>query len=64
LINKVHGGPVISAMEVNQLDDEWVDVFIGISVDMPNMQARKKAIDNAFKAFTNDYTQRTGIKVH
>ena len=62
IINKVHGGPVISAMEVDQLDDEWIDLFLGIAVDLPKRQARRKAIDIKFAQFQREYYKRNGYK--
>jgi len=51
LINKVHGGLVISAMDVDQLDEAWVDVFLGIAIELPHKQERQKIIDNKFREF-------------
>lgn len=64
IVNRVHGAAVVSAWDVGQLPDEWVDVFIGIAIDLPRKQARRKAIDQKFKEFEQEYTRVTGLKVH
>jgi hypothetical protein len=64
LINRLHGGTVISAMQVGTLDGAWLDTFIKLAVDLPAKQARQKMIDNKFKEFEREYTARTGVKVH
>lgn len=51
-------------MEVEQLDEDWIDLFIAVMVDLPAMQARKRAISAHFKKFEQEYTRNTGIKVH
>lgn len=51
LINKVHCGPVITAMEVDQIDETWLDVFLGITVDLPRKQARADLIKRKFEEF-------------
>ena len=61
IINKVHGGMVISAMEVEQLDDTWVDVFVGITYDLPQKERRAKLIQRKFEEFERShptYSQR------
>ena len=43
MINIQSGGTVIAAWEVDNLPDEWVDVYLGIATDLPDMQqARQK----------------------
>ena len=55
LINKIHGGAVVTAMEVDQLDETWIDLFIGVGVDLPNMQRRQKAIQARFAEFERSH---------
>lgn len=55
IINKVHGGPVISAMEIESLDETWVDVFLGIAIELPAKTARQQAIKNKFAEFERSH---------
>ena len=55
LINKAHGAGVISAMEVPQLDETWMDFFKGVVIELPHMQARQKHIDNLFSEFERSH---------
>ena len=55
LINKAHGASVISAMEVDQLDETWVDFFKGVAIELPALQARQKHIDNLFLNFEKEH---------
>jgi len=55
LINKSHGAGVISAMEVEQLDETWLDFFKAVVIELPHMQARQKHIDNLFREFENSH---------
>lgn len=51
IINRLHGGGVITAMEVPQLSDEWLDLFLALEYDLPKIQAREKIIKQKFKEF-------------
>ena len=51
VINRMHGGPVITAWEVEQLTDEWIDLYLGIAVDLPRKQERARAIKKLFNEF-------------
>ena len=55
LINKVHGGAVITAMEVDQLDEVWIDVFLGITVDLPAKKRRQQVIAAKFEEFERSH---------
>lgn len=46
-INRVHGGAVISAWDVDDLDEATIDVFYGLVHDLPQLQqdeARAQAV--------------------
>ena len=45
LINLYSGGAVIAPWEVDQLDDEWLDVFLGL-IDLPDRSKNYQAFDN------------------
>jgi hypothetical protein len=55
LINKLHGGAVVTAMDVDQLDESWIELFVGVGVDLPNMQRRQKAIQAKFEEFERSH---------
>jgi hypothetical protein len=42
-------------MQVDQLDETWIDLFIGVGVDLPNMQRRQKAIQARFAEFERSH---------
>jgi hypothetical protein len=46
-INRVHGGAVVSAWDVDELDEATIDVFYGLAHDLPQLQqdeARAQAV--------------------
>jgi hypothetical protein len=45
LINLQCAGAVIAPWEVDQLDDEWVDVFKGLA-ELPSLRASYQAFDH------------------
>jgi hypothetical protein len=49
-INLVSGGPVIAPWNVQDLPDDWLDVFDGLS-NMQEHEARQKAIERGFEQF-------------
>ena len=55
LINKAHGATVISAMEVAQLDEPWIEFFKAVTIELPALQARQKHIDGLFKKFEQEH---------
>jgi len=55
LINKAHGGSVITAMEVSVLDNSWTDFFTGVMIDLPNKQRRQKIIKQKFEQFEREH---------
>jgi hypothetical protein len=44
LINRFSGGTVIAPWEVEQLDDEWIDVFTGLA-DLPRLRKDYQAFE-------------------
>ena len=44
MINMYSGGTVIAPWEVDQLDDEWIDVFFGIA-DLPELRNHYQAFE-------------------
>jgi hypothetical protein len=45
LINLYSGGTVIAPWEVDQLDEEWLDVFLGL-MDLPERRKNYQAFEN------------------
>jgi hypothetical protein len=46
-INRVHGGAVVSAWDIDELDEATIDVFYGLVRDLPGIQqdeARAQAV--------------------
>ena len=54
MINRVHGGPVIAAWEVGQLDDAWLYALAGVA-DLPRRQAPQRAINQKFEEFRKEH---------
>ena len=44
LINQECGGAVVAPWEVSQLDDEWMDVFVGLT-EIPKIRESFQAFD-------------------
>ena len=44
-INQQCGGALIAPWEIEQLDEEWLDVFLGLS-DLPNLRTNYQAFEN------------------
>lgn len=38
LVNRLHGGAVVSAWDIGELDDVTIDVFRGLVEELPTMQ--------------------------
>lgn len=55
IINRLHGGNVIAAWEVDQLDDVWLDVFLGVGEELPKKQQRQRLIAQKFKEFESEH---------
>ena len=55
LVNKAHGGAVMTAMEVEQLSDDWVDFFEGVMVTLPKKQERERRIRQKFEQFEREH---------
>lgn len=53
----MHGGPVISAWEVEQIDEIWLDAFMGMAVDLPSKKKRVKAEKDRFREFEKKHPQ-------
>jgi hypothetical protein len=49
-INHLHGGAVVAAWEVDELDEFWLMALMGLS-DLPRRQGPQKAIDRKFADF-------------
>lgn len=54
LVNQAHGGPVLAAWDVDQLDEAWLYAFIGLA-DLPRRQAPQRAINRKFEEFRNSH---------
>ena len=38
MTNRLHGGPVIAAWEIDQLPDDWLDAIVLTSIKLPALQ--------------------------
>lgn len=47
-INKHSGGTVIAPWQINDLPEDWIDVFVGLERDLPTLQAQQKKIKDRF----------------
>ena len=54
MINQVHGGPVIAAWEVGQLDETWLHALNSIA-DLPRKQKPKQALEAKFAQYRRDH---------
>lgn len=51
LINMYSGGTVVRPWELDDLPDEWVDAYLGLTVHLPAMRARQERIDKKFSSW-------------
>lgn len=51
MINRFSGGTVIAAWDVDQLPETWLDVFRGLSEDMPTMAKAKEKVQRVKNAW-------------
>lgn len=51
IINQAHGGAIIAAWEVSQLDQIWYDIFMGVANDLPVIRRRNAEVQKRFKEF-------------
>ena len=47
-INRLHGGAVVSAWEVDALDEVTVDAVLAFEQDLPVMQAGRQRVEGMF----------------
>jgi len=59
IVNRYCGGAVISPFEVDQLSDDWIEVFIGLADDLPKMQTAQKQADQKFVEFRSRMKYRS-----
>ncbi len=59
-INRLSGGAVIAAWEVDQLPDDVLDVFAGLANDLPVYQKDMQDTEKTFEGFRkrNKYRER------
>lgn len=48
VINETLGGVVITPWELDQLNDEWMDVFQGLAFDLPEYKAGTQQVEDIF----------------
>ena len=48
MVNAAHGGPVIAAWEVDQLDDVTLDALVGFQRDLPGLMASAASSESRF----------------
>ncbi|NSW52210.1 MAG: hypothetical protein HPY85_06875 [Anaerolineae bacterium] len=47
MVNRMSGGAVISPWEVGELPQDWVDVFLGMTSELPTMREGFRKIESA-----------------
>lgn len=45
MINQVMGGAFVAPWDVDELPDEWLDVFRALAVDLPGLRAGKAQVE-------------------
>lgn len=51
VINRLHGGAVVSAWDVDMLDEATVDAVLAYEHDLPQMQVGRAKIEGMFAAW-------------
>ena len=49
MTNRLHGGPVIAAWEIDQLPDDWLDAMVLTGIKLPELQRGFQKLE-AYKA--------------
>jgi hypothetical protein len=44
-INQMLGGPFVGPWDLDELPDEWLDVFRAVAVDLPGMREGKAKVE-------------------
>ncbi len=55
VINQQSGGAVIAPWEVQDVPDEWLDVFKGLEQDLPEMQKVEQKKQSMFEAMRKNH---------
>jgi hypothetical protein len=55
IINKLHGGAVVTALDVGQLDETWMDFFLSVALELPRERERQTKIKNLFDKFEREH---------
>lgn len=58
MINRLHGGAVIAAWQVDELDDAWLAALIGMAVELPEMKRRQAVIQAEHEKFRREYYRK------
>lgn len=58
IINRIHGGTVIAAWEVDRLDQAWLELFYGVA-EMRTVQRERQIIENEFAKFRAEHKMRS-----
>lgn len=54
-INQQCGGALIAPWEVGALPDEWINLFEGLALDLPEMRKAEQAVRQRFEKFRQDH---------
>ena len=54
-INQQCGGVVVAPWEVQDLPEAWLDVFRGVALDLPVLQAQQRAINERFEKMRREH---------
>ena len=56
-INQASGGAVIAPWDVDELDEMWIETFLGLAA-LPSRQKRQQAVNQKFEQFRRDNRYR------
>jgi len=58
MINRLHGGAVIAAWQVDELDEAWLAALVGMAVELPEMKRRQSLIQAEHEKFRREYYRK------
>lgn len=63
-INRAHGGPVIAAWQVGQLDEGTISLYTGMAWRLPKMRAAAQAVEKRLAELRADFYRRQNLTRH
>lgn len=63
-INRAHGGAVIAAWQVGQLDDATISLYAGLAWKLPQIRAGAQAVEKRLAELRAEFYKRQNLTRH